>query len=83
MQAIALSDAALALLRVRLAGEWVAVTNENLPLYRELAAAGLVEPLSTFLRGKEGNYRPTQAAYAANGISTLLPVPSEAPVPHG
>jgi hypothetical protein len=77
-----LSPAAAALLRLRLAGEWVAVTDENLPLYRELAGAGLVEPLSTFLRGKEGNFRPTEAAYAVNGLSGQPPVPSEAHSPH-
>jgi hypothetical protein len=77
-----LSTAAAALLRLRLAGERVAVTDENLALYRELAEAGLVEPLSTFLRGKEGNFRPTEAAYAFNGFSSQLPVLSEAPAPH-
>ena len=59
-----ISEAAQALMRRRLAGEWVAVTEENRPLYRELMTAGLVYPVSTFLHGKEGNYRPTEAAVA-------------------
>ncbi|WP_422930165.1 hypothetical protein [Singulisphaera sp. PoT] len=59
-----LTGSAAALLRRRLAGEWVAVTEENLPLYRELMAAGLVYPVSTFLHGAEGSYRPTEAACA-------------------
>jgi hypothetical protein len=36
MPAIILSDAARALLRRRLAGEWVEVTVQTRPLYREL-----------------------------------------------
>ena len=82
-ESVCLSGAATALLRSRLAGERVAVTEENRPLYRELVAAGLMEPLSTFLRGGEGNYRPTELAYAANGSSNQLPASSKAPVPHG
>jgi hypothetical protein len=62
MNARDLTDAARALLRRRLAGEWVGVTEENRPAYRELVAAGLMYPVSTFLHGKEGNYRPTDAA---------------------
>ena len=85
MDANNLTDAARSLLRRRLAGERVAVTDENRPIYRELMAAGLMEPLSTFLRGGEGNYRPTAAACAfmANGSSTPLPAPAEVPAPHG
>jgi hypothetical protein len=59
---ITLSEAALSLLRRRMAGEWVGVTEENRPVYRELVEAGLMMPLNTFLNGKEGYYRPTEAA---------------------
>jgi hypothetical protein len=85
MPTVTLSPAALALLRRRLAGERVAVTDENRPIYRELVAAALMEPLSTFLHGGEGNYRPTAAAYvfAANGSSTPTPAPAEVSAPHG
>ena len=59
-----LSSGAESLLRRRLARERIAVTAENRPLFREMVAAGLMEPLSTFLHGTEGNYRPTPAALA-------------------
>ncbi len=62
--AITLSPAAANLLHRRMNREWVGVTEETRPLYRELVAAGLMEPLSTFLRGREGYYRPTEAACA-------------------
>ncbi len=51
MPTIALSEAALALLRRRLAGEWVEVTDETRPVYRELVDAGLMIPLHSFARG--------------------------------
>jgi hypothetical protein len=57
-----LTDAALALLRRRLAGERVDVTDETRPLYRELVRAGLMMPLHSFARGNEGAYRLTEAA---------------------
>ena len=44
MQTIALSEAALALFRRRISGERVEVADDNRALYRELAAAGLMEP---------------------------------------
>jgi hypothetical protein len=78
-ESIQLSDAALVLLRTRLAGEWVGVTDDNRPIYRELVAAGLMYPVSTFLHGKEGYYRPTEAAF--NGLCTPPPSRAEAPVP--
>lgn len=37
-------------------------TEETRPLYRSLMDAGLMEPISTFISGKEGYYRPTEAA---------------------
>ncbi len=59
-----LSVESLSLLRRRLTGEWVGVTEENRPVYRALVEAGLMEPISTFLSGREGYYRPTEAACA-------------------
>ncbi len=44
----------------RLAGRWVAITDDNRPHYRELVTAGLMEPISTFIRGAEGHYRLTE-----------------------
>ncbi len=64
METIILSAEALSLLRRRLTGEWVGVTEENRPLYRELVRVGLMMPLSTFIHGAEGYYRPTEAACA-------------------
>jgi hypothetical protein len=57
-----LSEAADALLRHRLAGKRVEVTDETRPLYRELVEAGLMIPLHSFARGNEGAYRLTDAA---------------------
>ena len=39
------------LLRRRLAGEWVDVTDGTRPLYRELVGAGMMIPLHSFARG--------------------------------
>jgi hypothetical protein len=58
------SDAALALLRRRLSGEWVEVTEETRPIYRELVDAGMMIPVHSFARGSEGAYRLTEAACA-------------------
>jgi hypothetical protein len=57
-----LSEAADALLRQRLAGKRVEVTDETRPLYRELVEAGLMIPLHSFARGNEGAFRLTDAA---------------------
>lgn len=62
MQAVVLSENALVSLRRRLAGEWVEVTEETRPLYRELVSAGMMIPLHSFARGNEGAYRLTEAA---------------------
>jgi hypothetical protein len=61
---ITLTADALSLLHRRLAGEWVEVTDETQPLYRELVAAGLMMPLHSFSRGRDGAYRLTDAACA-------------------
>ncbi len=74
MPTITLSDAALALLRRRLADEWVDITDETRPLYRELADAGLMSPRHSFARGKDGSYRLTEAALVfANGHAIQTP----------
>ena len=69
-----LSNAAAELLRRRLADEWVEVTNETRPLYRELADAGLMSPRHSFARGRDGSYRVTEAALEwSNGHASQLP----------
>ena len=67
MPTITLSEAALVLLRRRLTDEWVEVTDETRPLYRELVDAGLMIPLHSFARGRDGAYRLTEAACAFRG----------------
>jgi hypothetical protein len=62
MQTITLSDLALALLRRRLCGERVEVTDETRPLYQELVGAGMMMPLHTFALGPNSAFRLTDAA---------------------
>jgi hypothetical protein len=57
-----LSEAADIVLRRRLSGERVEVTDETRPLYRELVDVGMMIPLHSFARGNEGAYRLTEAA---------------------
>lgn len=59
---ITLSESAAALLRRRLAGERVEVTEATHPLYRELADAGMMIPLHTFALGPDSAFRLTDAA---------------------
>ena len=79
-----LSADALALLRRRLAGDRVAITDETRPLYRELVSAGLMIPLHSFARGNEGAYRLTEAASQwTNSLSSSSPSVEVAPSPRG
>ncbi len=85
MNTTTLSAEALSLLRRRLAREWVEVTKETLPVYRELVEAGLMIPLATFTRGPEGAFRLTESACAmhdnmhANGHASQVPSVPGAP----
>jgi len=87
MQTLKLSAEAEALLKRRLAREWVEVTEETRPLYRELADAGLMEPLHSFARGPSGAYRLTEAACdLRDGLkahASRVPSGGEAPAPLG
>lgn len=58
-----LSEAAQALLRRRLAGERIPGTDETRPAYRELVAAGIMYPVSTFARGPEASFRFTEEGW--------------------
>ena len=60
----ALSAQAQTLLRRRLDRERVDVTEETRPLYRELAAAGLMYPVSGFTNGPEANFRFTEEGWS-------------------
>jgi hypothetical protein len=87
MPTITLSDAALALLRRRLRGERVEVTDETRPLYRELVEAGMMIPLHTFALGRESAYRLTDAAcdlrdaWRDGFTSPSIPSPSASATP--
>lgn len=70
---VRLSEAALALFHRRLAGERVQVTADNKPLYRELAAAGLMYPVSGFTHGPEANFRFTEAGWAMRPSDDAVP----------
>lgn len=63
-----LSEAALALLRRRLTGERVPVTDETRPAYLELVEAGLAIPLHTFALGRDSAYRLTELACALKDV---------------
>src|SRR4051794_31248039 len=70
---INLSDAALALLRRRLSGEWVEVNEETRPIYRELVASGLMYAVSGFTHGPEANFRFTEAGWALRPFAGAAP----------
>jgi hypothetical protein len=74
-----LSEIAAALLRRRLAGERVEVTDETRPAYRELVEAGMMMPLHTFALGPNSAYRLTETACdlrdEINGPSSPSPSP--------
>lgn len=59
MSVTQLSDAARSLLRLRVAGARVPVTPQNVEAYRELARAGIMDPISGFTHGPEANFRFT------------------------
>jgi hypothetical protein len=64
MQAIGLSDAALALLRFRVEGGSRHVDDSNREAYRELARAGIMYPVSGFISGPEYLFRWTDEGWA-------------------
>ncbi len=61
MSTLTLSESALALLRLRLSGRRVEVTDDNRDAYKELAAAGLAESIHK-PRGRDSHYRLTLVA---------------------
>jgi hypothetical protein len=76
---IVLSENAVALLRHRLVGERVEVTDETRPVYRELVAAGIMYPVSGFASGPEANFRFTDEGWSRR--HEFLPVGSPAIAP--
>ena len=71
MKAITLSKAARGLLRRRASGEHVEVTPDNLAVYRELASAGVMYPLSGFIVGPEAAFRFTEEGWNRRGDEAL------------
>ena len=63
MPTVALSDAALTLLRHLLATRDTRVTVENREAYRELARAGIMDPVSGFIGGPESSFRFTEEGW--------------------
>jgi hypothetical protein len=74
-----LSEPARELLRRRLAGD-LEVTDANRPLYRELVAARIMYPVSTWVGGSESIFRFTRAGWERRDELSLpsgvLPPPS-------
>ena len=60
MQSMTLSREARILLGRRARGEHIEVTPENIKVYRELVQAGVMYPLSGYLRGPETAFRFTK-----------------------
>ncbi|HKI18804.1 MAG TPA: hypothetical protein VKA15_13040 [Isosphaeraceae bacterium] len=67
MQTINLSDAALAVLRHRLATRDNRVDDSNREAYRELVRAGIMFPVSGFVNGPEASFRFTDEGWARRG----------------
>jgi hypothetical protein len=99
MPAEELSEGALALLRLHFSGRSLmmgACNPDSLPgytveetraAYRELVAAGLMDPLHTFAHGRDSRYRLTLAAverkakWLSPAPSSLLSLPEESAAP--
>jgi hypothetical protein len=82
------SEEALALLCELLGGGMAEVCDENRSAYRELAAAGIMDPLHTFAKGDESAYRFTEKGWAsryewANALSRRASSPGASPALRG
>ena len=63
MPSVKLSKEARNLLRRRASDEHIEVTPDNLEAYRDLARAGVMVPVSTFIGGPESLFRFTQEGW--------------------
>lgn len=63
METTTLSEAALTLLRRRVSGERVPVTEETRPAYRELTGAGIMVSGHSFTGGRESVFKFTEAGW--------------------
>ncbi len=59
MKTISLSPAAMAMFRLHVERAGIRVDDTNRDAHRELAAAGILYPVSTFARGPEAYFRFT------------------------
>jgi hypothetical protein len=66
-ETVTLSDVALAVLRLRISGQEVEVTDETRDAYRELAEARLMVPVHTFTGGRDSHYRFTEEGWSRRG----------------
>ncbi len=84
MQTVALSEAALAVLRLHVERDNIRIDDSNRGAHRELARAGLMEAIHTFALGRESRYRFTRAGRdMANALSNPVPSPAESLSPGG
>ncbi len=82
MQAVTLSESALALLRQIMETRRAAVTAENREMYRELVRAGVMFPVSGFVSGPEANFRFTDEGWQwVNGPASPVSSKSGSPAP--
>lgn len=63
MKTHALSQAAVDLFRLHIEQDGIRVDDANREAHRELAAAGILYPVSTFRRGPEAYYRMTREGW--------------------
>jgi hypothetical protein len=63
METTTLSESALSLFQACVSGENPRVDASNLAAYRELAATGVMFPVSTFRRGPESVFRFTESGW--------------------
>jgi hypothetical protein len=62
-RSITLSEDALALFRLHVERDGIRVDDANREAHRELARAGLMDPVSGFTRGPEAYYRFTEEGW--------------------
>jgi hypothetical protein len=62
-ETFALSESAVAVLRFRVKGYRMKITDSSLEAFRELAAAGINHPVSTWAGGPESVFRFTRAGW--------------------
>jgi hypothetical protein len=82
MQTTTLSEAALAVLSLHLKRDNIRIDDSNREAHRELARAGLMEPIHTFALGRDSRYRFTsEGRDMAKALSSRVPSHAESPSP--